>query len=101
LFSAGAQEMAAASGKQAAIAETKTSSAAPLTSLVTSKKKATIILGIEGSANKLGVGIVSDANEASGEVILANPRVTYITPAGTGMYVITPFIIPLVANQPN
>ena len=34
-------------------------------------------LGIEGSANKIGVGIVdSDGN------ILANPRKTYITPPG-------------------
>jgi hypothetical protein len=48
------------------------------------KKKPTIILGIEGSANKLGVGIVSDEREATGDVILSNPRVTYITPPGTG-----------------
>lgn len=39
----------------------------------------TIVLGIEGSANKIGVGIVDqDGN------ILANPRKTYITPPGTG-----------------
>ncbi|XP_018644639.1 hypothetical protein Smp_120900 [Schistosoma mansoni] len=38
----------------------------------------TIILGIEGSANKLGVGIVRDGS------VLANPRVTYITPPGEG-----------------
>jgi N6-L-threonylcarbamoyladenine synthase len=38
-----------------------------------------IALGIEGSANKIGVGIVDqDGN------ILANPRYTYITPPGTG-----------------
>mmetsp|Transcript_35743 Transcript_35743/g.40622 ORF Transcript_35743/g.40622 Transcript_35743/m.40622 type:complete len:341 (+) Transcript_35743:61-1083(+) len=36
-------------------------------------------LGIEGSANKIGVGIVS----ADGE-ILSNPRFTHITPPGTG-----------------
>lgn len=36
-------------------------------------------LGIEGSANKIGVGIVNDMGE-----ILANPRETYITPPGTG-----------------
>ncbi|XP_053993405.1 tRNA N6-adenosine threonylcarbamoyltransferase-like isoform X2 [Hylaeus volcanicus] len=36
-------------------------------------------LGIEGSANKIGVGIV----DASGNV-LANPRLTYITPPGSG-----------------
>lgn len=37
-----------------------------------------IAIGFEGSANKLGIGIVRD-----GEV-LANPRVTYITPPGEG-----------------
>uniref|UniRef100_A0A6G4ZZ60 N(6)-L-threonylcarbamoyladenine synthase n=1 Tax=Rhipicephalus microplus TaxID=6941 RepID=A0A6G4ZZ60_RHIMP len=38
----------------------------------------TIAIGFEGSANKLGVGIMRD-----GEV-LSNPRVTYITPPGEG-----------------
>lgn len=38
----------------------------------------TIAIGFEGSANKLGVGIIKD-----GEV-LANCRATYITPAGEG-----------------
>ncbi|DBA99386.1 hypothetical protein WJX82_002319 [Trebouxia sp. C0006] len=38
-----------------------------------------LVLGIEGSANKIGVGIVSDDG-----VILANPRHTYITPPGQG-----------------
>ncbi|GFR20873.1 probable tRNA N6-adenosine threonylcarbamoyltransferase [Trichonephila clavata] len=38
----------------------------------------TIAIGFEGSANKLGIGIMKD-----GEV-LANERVTYITPAGQG-----------------
>lgn len=37
-----------------------------------------ISIGFEGSANKLGIGIISDGT------ILANERVTYITPAGTG-----------------
>ncbi|CAH8439522.1 unnamed protein product [Heterobilharzia americana] len=41
-------------------------------------KTMTIVLGIEGSANKLGVGIVRDGS------VLANPRVTYITPPGEG-----------------
>ncbi|EHB04618.1 Putative O-sialoglycoprotein endopeptidase [Heterocephalus glaber] len=36
------------------------------------------VLGFEGSANKIGVGVVRD-----GEV-LANPRRTYVTPPGTG-----------------
>lgn len=35
-------------------------------------------IGFEGSANKIGVGIVKDG------VVLANPRRTYITPAGEG-----------------
>ncbi|KAL8438581.1 hypothetical protein ACSSS7_000115 [Eimeria intestinalis] len=38
-----------------------------------------VVLGIESSANKVGVGIV----DGSG-VILANPRATFITPPGTG-----------------
>lgn len=37
-----------------------------------------IVLGIEGSANKLGVGIVKDRE------ILANLRKTYVPPAGEG-----------------
>lgn len=38
-----------------------------------------IALGIEGSANKIAVGIVDEVG-----TILANQRQTYITPAGTG-----------------
>ena len=38
-----------------------------------------LALGIEGSANKIGVGIVNDEGE-----ILANPRRTHIPPAGSG-----------------
>jgi N6-L-threonylcarbamoyladenine synthase len=42
-----------------------------------------IALGIEGSANKVGVGILR--YDADGQyTILANPRKTYITPAGQG-----------------
>jgi len=37
-----------------------------------------VIVGFEGSANKIGIGILRD-----GEV-LSNPRRTYITPAGSG-----------------
>lgn len=37
-----------------------------------------IVIGLEGSANKVGVGIIRD-----GEV-LSNPRKTYITPPGEG-----------------
>ena len=38
----------------------------------------TIVIGFEGSANKLGVGIVQDG------VVLSNVRTTYITPPGQG-----------------
>jgi N6-L-threonylcarbamoyladenine synthase len=38
-----------------------------------------IALGIEGSANKIGVGIVTDTGK-----ILANPRRTHMTPPGSG-----------------
>lgn len=40
--------------------------------------KTVTILGMEGSANKLGIGVIRD-----GEV-LSNPRVTYVTPPGQG-----------------
>ena len=45
-------------------------------------KDLVIAIGIEGSANKIGVGIVryKDGNYD----ILSNPRKTYITPAGQG-----------------
>jgi len=36
------------------------------------------VIGFEGSANKLGIGIVKDG------VVLSNPRHTYITPPGEG-----------------
>jgi len=38
-----------------------------------------VSLGIEGSANKISVGIVDNLG-----VIYANPRFTFITPPGTG-----------------
>ena len=38
----------------------------------------TIAIGFEGSANKLGVGIIKDG------VVLSNVRKTYITPPGQG-----------------
>ncbi|KAJ1433293.1 Osialoglycoprotein endopeptidase putative [Ochromonadaceae sp. CCMP2298] len=46
------------------------------------RKGTLIALGIEGSANKCGVGIVKYSSD--GYVILSNPRKTYITPAGQG-----------------
>lgn len=36
------------------------------------------VLGFEGSANKIGVGVVRDG------AVLANPRRTYVTAPGTG-----------------
>lgn len=38
----------------------------------------TIAIGFEGSANKLGIGIIKDG------VVLSNARTTYITPPGEG-----------------
>uniref|UniRef100_A0A673ID37 N(6)-L-threonylcarbamoyladenine synthase n=1 Tax=Sinocyclocheilus rhinocerous TaxID=307959 RepID=A0A673ID37_9TELE len=38
----------------------------------------TVVIGFEGSANKIGVGIIRDGQ------VLSNPRRTYITPPGQG-----------------
>eukprot|EP00501_MAST-03F_sp_TOSAG23-6_P001523 GSMAST32.ASY1.ANO1.1585.1 assembled CDS len=46
--------------------------------------KEIVALGIEGSANKLGVGVIRYNTDGSTE-ILSNPRKTYITPAGTAI----------------
>ena len=43
------------------------------------KKKRTIAIGFEGSANKIGVGIVT-----SDGTILSNKRRTYCAPTGSG-----------------
>lgn len=37
-----------------------------------------VVLGLEGSANKVGVGLVRDGR------VLSNPRRTYVTPPGQG-----------------
>ena len=37
-----------------------------------------VSIGFEGSANKLGIGIIRDG------IVLANPRSTFITPPGEG-----------------
>lgn len=42
-------------------------------------EKRILAIGIEGSANKVGVGICDQHGN-----ILSNPRTTYITPPGTG-----------------
>eukprot|EP01031_Cornospumella_fuschlensis_P031652 gene31652-38253_t len=41
-------------------------------------------LGIEGSANKIGVGLLKYDPDTRQYDILSNPRKTYITPAGQG-----------------
>lgn len=38
-----------------------------------------LTLGIEGSANKIGIGVVDKQGN-----ILSNPRRTFVTPPGTG-----------------
>ncbi|CAM9426709.1 unnamed protein product, partial [Phaeothamnion confervicola] len=50
------------------------------------RKGPVLAVGIEGSANKVGVGIVRyTPDDGEGEYkILANPRKTYVTPPGTG-----------------
>lgn len=42
-----------------------------------------IAIGFEGSANKLGIGIIRD------DEVLSNVRRTYITPPGEGKYNLT------------
>ena len=44
----------------------------------------TVVLGMEGSANKVGVGIVQYDPTTHTYHILANPRKTYISPTGQG-----------------
>ncbi|ORX97947.1 O-sialoglyco protein endopeptidase-like protein [Clohesyomyces aquaticus] len=43
-----------------------------------------IALGLEGSANKIGIGIISHPSPSKPPLILANLRHTYISPAGEG-----------------
>ncbi|KAF1813297.1 putative tRNA threonylcarbamoyladenosine biosynthesis protein kae1 [Eremomyces bilateralis CBS 781.70] len=43
-----------------------------------------IALGLEGSANKLGIGLISHPSPTSPPIILANLRHTYISPPGAG-----------------
>jgi N6-L-threonylcarbamoyladenine synthase len=47
-------------------------------------KKDFYALGIEGSANKIGVGIVCYEHQTGLYNILSNPRKTYIAPDGQG-----------------
>lgn len=43
-----------------------------------------IALGIEGSANKIGIGIIKHPDKPAPAVVLANIRHTYVTPPGEG-----------------
>lgn len=43
-----------------------------------------VVLGIEGSANKVGVGIVRYCRQSHTYHVLANPRKTYVAPTGHG-----------------
>lgn len=47
--------------------------------MATEEQRKILIMGFEGSANKMGVGIVDEVGN-----VLSNPRDTYITPPGTG-----------------
>jgi len=47
-------------------------------------KGQTIVLGIEGSANKIGVGVLMYDNSNRAYTTLSNPRKTYIPPIGHG-----------------
>mmetsp|Transcript_28324 Transcript_28324/g.62241 ORF Transcript_28324/g.62241 Transcript_28324/m.62241 type:complete len:410 (-) Transcript_28324:218-1447(-) len=50
----------------------------------TSPDGKTIVLGIEGSANKIGVGVLQYDPRSETYETLSNPRKTYISPAGMG-----------------
>jgi N6-L-threonylcarbamoyladenine synthase len=43
-----------------------------------------IALGLEGSANKIGIGLVSHPSPSKPPIVLANLRHTYNSPPGTG-----------------
>jgi hypothetical protein len=43
-----------------------------------------IAIGLEGSANKIGVGVISHPAPGEPPIILANLRHTYVSPPGTG-----------------
>jgi len=50
----------------------------------TNSRNETIVLGIEGSANKVGVGVLRYDPKTESYTTLANPRKTYIPPVGHG-----------------
>ncbi|KAH7122464.1 O-sialoglycoprotein endopeptidase [Dendryphion nanum] len=43
-----------------------------------------IALGLEGSANKIGIGLISHPSPNKPPIVLANLRHTYVSPPGTG-----------------
>ena len=49
------------------------------------KKKPLLALGCEGSANKLGIGIIEHDPATGASRILANIRHTFVSPPGTGL----------------
>jgi N6-L-threonylcarbamoyladenine synthase len=51
--------------------------------LLTKTERAYIALGLEGSANKLGAGIIKHDTDGK-NTVLSNVRHTYITPPGEG-----------------
>ena len=48
------------------------------------KKRRRIALGCEGSANKLGIGVIEHSGESRTAVVLSNVRHTFNSPPGTG-----------------
>ena len=50
----------------------------------TNTKGQTIVIGIEGSANKVGVGVLLYDPSSRSYEILSNPRKTYVPPQGHG-----------------
>jgi N6-L-threonylcarbamoyladenine synthase len=55
-----------------------------LHNIKTNSKCQTIVLGIEGSANKVGVGVLCYDPQSKTYQTLSNPRKTYISPMGEG-----------------
>lgn len=53
-------------------------------SAILNKYGKTVVLGMEGSANKVGVGVVEYDPSTHSYQILANPRKTFIPPTGQG-----------------
>lgn len=57
---------------------------APKRRKVAAAPKIMYVMGIEGSANKVGVGIIRHFPDTNKSDVLSNPRKTYITPPGQG-----------------